>query len=42
MRRNQSRSPADFSADLLSEIGRWQPASLTQQDDITLVVIDVV
>jgi sigma-B regulation protein RsbU (phosphoserine phosphatase) len=42
MRRNQSRSPSDFSADLLSEIGRWQPASVTQQDDITLVVIDVV
>jgi hypothetical protein len=27
---------------LLCEIRRWQPASMDQQDDITLIVIDVV
>jgi len=30
-----------LSDQLLSEIRRWQPASVTQQDDITLVIIDV-
>ena len=42
VRDNQSRSPLDFSSQLLAEIGNWQPASVTQQDDITLIVVDVV
>jgi len=42
VRINQSRPPAELSDQLLSEIRRWQPAATTQQDDITLVVIDVV
>jgi len=29
-----------LSDQLLSEIRHWQPASITQQDDITLIVID--
>jgi sigma-B regulation protein RsbU (phosphoserine phosphatase) len=37
----QSRPPSELSDQLLSEIGRWQPASISQQDDITLIVIDV-
>jgi sigma-B regulation protein RsbU (phosphoserine phosphatase) len=41
VRRNQSRSPADLSEDLLTGVRRWQPASVTQQDDITLLVIDI-
>jgi sigma-B regulation protein RsbU (phosphoserine phosphatase) len=41
VRRNQSRSPSDLSDDLLTSVRRWQPASVTQQDDITLIVIDV-
>jgi phosphoserine phosphatase RsbU/P len=41
VRRNQSRSPSDLSEDLLTGIRRWQPASVTQQDDITLIVIDI-
>jgi sigma-B regulation protein RsbU (phosphoserine phosphatase) len=41
VRRNQSRSPSDLSDDLLTAVRRWQPASVTQQDDITLIVIDV-
>jgi sigma-B regulation protein RsbU (phosphoserine phosphatase) len=41
MRKNQSRPPAELLEQMLSEIRAWQPASLPQQDDITLVVIDV-
>jgi phosphoserine phosphatase RsbU/P len=41
VRNNQSRSPFELSNQLLSEIRHWQPASTDQQDDITLIVIDV-
>ncbi len=41
VRSNRSRSPSELSDELLSEILHWQPASATQQDDITLIVIDV-
>jgi sigma-B regulation protein RsbU (phosphoserine phosphatase) len=41
IRKNQSRPPAELLAQILSEIRAWQPASLPQQDDITLIVIDV-
>ena len=41
VRNNQSRPPSEFADGLLSEIRRWQPSSLAQQDDITLIVIDV-
>jgi sigma-B regulation protein RsbU (phosphoserine phosphatase) len=42
VRHNQFRPPSELSDELLSEIRHWQPASITQQDDITLIVIDVV
>jgi phosphoserine phosphatase RsbU/P len=42
VRNYQSRPPSELSDQLLSEIRLWQPASLAQQDDITLIVIDVV
>jgi len=42
VRNNQSRPPSEMSDQLLSETRLWQPAGLGQQDDITLVVIDVV
>ena len=42
VRDNQRRPASELSAEILSEIRRWQPASVTQQDDITLIVIDVV
>ncbi|HYW66631.1 MAG TPA: PP2C family protein-serine/threonine phosphatase [Candidatus Dormibacteraeota bacterium] len=42
IRDNQSRPPSELLDQLLSEIRLWQPASLPQQDDITLIVIDVV
>jgi phosphoserine phosphatase RsbU/P len=41
LRRNQSRPPSELTDQLLSEIRFWQPAALDQQDDITLIVIDV-
>ena len=39
--RNHSRPPSEFVDQLLSEVRHWQPPSLPQQDDITLIVIDV-
>ena len=42
VRKNQSCPPAHLVDQLLSEIRLWQPASLPQQDDITLIVIDIV
>jgi phosphoserine phosphatase RsbU/P len=42
VRNNQSRSPSELSDQLLTEIRRWQPVSMAQQDDITLIVVDVV
>jgi sigma-B regulation protein RsbU (phosphoserine phosphatase) len=41
IRKNQSRPPAELLEQMLSNIRTWQPASLPQQDDITLVMIDV-
>jgi sigma-B regulation protein RsbU (phosphoserine phosphatase) len=42
VRENQSRSPSEFVDQLLSEIRLWQPTSDAQQDDITLIVVDVI
>ncbi len=39
---NTHRPPAELSVELLSELRRWQGASISQQDDITLVIVDVV
>ncbi len=33
--------PAEFANELLAEMTRWLPASAPQQDDITIVVVDV-
>lgn len=37
----QMGPPSELTDRLLTEICAWQPASLPQQDDITLIVIDV-
>jgi len=42
IRENQSRPPSELSDQLLLAIRDWQSASVAQQDDITLLVIDVV
>jgi phosphoserine phosphatase RsbU/P len=39
---NAGRAPAELSGQVLSEIRRWQPPAGEQQDDITLLIIDVV
>ncbi len=41
VRRTQGRPPSECSDALLAEIGRWRPASVAQQDDITLVIVDL-
>ncbi len=41
IRENRSLPARELSARLLKQVHAWQPASLTQQDDITLIVIDV-
>ena len=41
LRNNVCRTASELSDQLLAEIQHWQPASATQQDDITLIVIDV-
>ena len=38
---SQTCSPSELTERLLTEIRAWQPASMAQLDDITLVVIDV-
>jgi sigma-B regulation protein RsbU (phosphoserine phosphatase) len=40
IREKQNRAPAELSEELLAEIHNWQPASVSRQDDITLIVID--
>jgi sigma-B regulation protein RsbU (phosphoserine phosphatase) len=41
VRNNQSLSPDEFSEQLLSQIEQWRSVSTPQQDDMTLVVVDV-
>jgi phosphoserine phosphatase RsbU/P len=41
MRDNQALPAKEVPERLLAELRAWQPASLSQQDDITLVIIDV-
>ena len=40
--RNHRWQPAfDFSRQMLTELQMWRPAAVSQQDDITLIVVDV-
>jgi phosphoserine phosphatase RsbU/P len=41
VRNNQLRPPSELLDRLLTEIRHWQPASMAQHDDITLIAIDV-
>jgi phosphoserine phosphatase RsbU/P len=41
VRKNASEPPAALSQELLTEIGRWQLSSSPQQDDITLIIVDM-
>ncbi len=42
VRANQGRSPAELSNVVFAAIRDWQPSPVAQQDDITLIVIDVI
>ncbi|MGD1078747.1 MAG: PP2C family protein-serine/threonine phosphatase [Candidatus Sulfotelmatobacter sp.] len=42
VRNNRLQPPAELSHQLLFELRAWQTAAVNQQDDITLIVVDVV
>jgi phosphoserine phosphatase RsbU/P len=42
MRGHVDSAPRELSDRLLAEVRRWQPGAMQQQDDITLIVVDVV
>ena len=42
VRNNRSQPASELSRQLLSELRQWRPAAVSQQDDITLIVVDVV
>jgi hypothetical protein len=41
VRDNRLQPASELSRQVLSELQRWRPAAVNQQDDITLIVVDV-
>jgi sigma-B regulation protein RsbU (phosphoserine phosphatase) len=41
VRNNRLQSASELLRQVLSDLQRWRPAALNQQDDITLIVVDV-
>jgi sigma-B regulation protein RsbU (phosphoserine phosphatase) len=41
VRANRSQPASELSQQLLTELRQWQPPATSQQDDITLIVVDV-
>jgi len=41
VRNNRWQPASELERQVLSEIQRWRPAGVNQQDDITLIVVDV-
>jgi phosphoserine phosphatase RsbU/P len=41
VRNNRLQPASELSRQVLSELQRWRPAAMNQQDDITLIVVDV-
>ncbi len=41
VRNNRLQTASELSRQVLSEVQRWRPATVNQQDDITLIVVDV-
>ncbi len=41
VRNNRSQPAAELSRQVLSALQQWRPAAVNQQDDITLIVVDV-
>ena len=42
VRNNRSQPASELSRQVLSELRHWQTAAVSQQDDITLIVVDIV
>ena len=40
VRNNRVQPASELSRQVLSELQRWRPAAVKQQDDITLIVVD--
>ncbi len=41
VRNNRSQRASELSRQVLSELQKWRPSAVNQQDDITLIVVDV-
>jgi sigma-B regulation protein RsbU (phosphoserine phosphatase) len=41
IRNHRSLPASELQQQLLSELRKWQPPAVTQQDDITLIVVDI-
>lgn len=41
VRKNRLQPASELSRQVLSELQRWRPVAMNQQDDITLIVVDV-
>lgn len=41
VRKNRLQPASELSRQVLSELQKWRPAAVNQQDDITLIVVDV-
>jgi phosphoserine phosphatase RsbU/P len=41
VRDHQLQPASELSSQLLSELQRWRPARVSQQDDVTLIVVDI-
>jgi phosphoserine phosphatase RsbU/P len=41
LRNNRLQPASELSGQLLSELQRWRPAAMSQQDDITFIVVDL-
>jgi serine phosphatase RsbU (regulator of sigma subunit) len=41
VRNNRLQPASELLRQVLSELQRWRPAAVSQQDDITLIVVDI-
>ena len=41
VRENRLQTASELSRQVLSELQTWRPAGVNQQDDITLIIVDV-
>jgi len=41
VRENRLQPASELSRQVLSELQTWRPAGMNQQDDITLIIVDV-